>query len=162
HEAGSVATLPDDPRLRTLVRNRGVIETLEVPRVRRRGSSGRVATDPASWASLVNSSSLTTAIQRASRGRIAVVHQDYRRTGSILGPSRVFISIISADRKQACVDGLVTQDGEGPQSVAFRQDTLFVLQKRRISGSRTLGTELKTYVIDDTKCNWIPMAHGSR
>ncbi len=111
---------------------------------------------------MVAQSSLT-ALARMSDGSIAAVHLDQRLTapppirpgpnGRLPVTADLYISVISADRRRACADARLKPLGGLIPQVAFRGDTLLVLDQDSIGS--TVSTTITAYVIDTTHCRWM-------
>ena len=129
---------------------------LPLPLRRRRGvvkDANRVLAG-LSFDKLLTAQSSLIAVAGLRDGRIAVVHSDQRLTrpppvvpdanGRLPVTADLFVSVIAANRRQACVDGPVSTSGELLPQVAFRGDTLFVLDQT------TTGTTTRTVVTEFT------------
>ena len=141
-----------------LVRPDGVLlDTVHVPAVRRLG----VPTDfvervkDLSFPEIFGSISVLFDLRRLPDGRFAMVHYDQQIDKAGTVTSRVFLSLLSADRRRACLDAEVPVGRSAQPKTAFRGDTLFVLdQVVHGDGAQTI---VHSYTIDDRPCDWIAL-----
>lgn len=140
-----------------------VLDTLDIPIVRRRGVPPNVRDlfD-------VERLDLRERMERTSRlrqlhtlpdGTIGFTHHD--QTVITLTPTpvlaaSVWVGIISADLKYACVDSPLEVSRDTRSMEVFRGDTLFQLD-RRIAEGDLLETWIRMYRIDPRPCDWIPI-----
>ncbi len=70
---------------------------------------------------------------------------------------RAFISLLSADRRSACVDTPLPFPGTEWPRIAVHGDTLFALdQVPLLDDSSRVTSVIRRYLIDDTGCEWVP------
>lgn len=133
-----------------------VLGTVGVPVRRRRGIPPDFASrlKALQFPEMFSLGSMLFDLHRLSDGRTALVHFDQTIDGRLV-TARVFLSLLSADRRRACVDGEVPVSTDSQPLVAFRGDTLLVLEQRITSGDRPV-TILRSFRIDDSHCDWIP------
>jgi hypothetical protein len=66
----------------------------------------------------------------------------------------VYLSVLSADLRTACLDGPVPVAGQLQPREAIAGDTLFVLD-RRLHPAGTMESWIVLYVIDTSGCDWV-------
>ncbi|KPK76318.1 MAG: hypothetical protein AMS25_17645 [Gemmatimonas sp. SM23_52] len=140
-----------------------VLDTLDIPAVRRLGvpKNVRELLD-------VKRIGLKEIFERFSRlwqlhtlpdGRVAFTHHDQHvlklRPMPVLSAT-VWVGVLSADLKSACVDAKLPVSLDARSMETFRGDTLFQLD-RRIVGER-LQTWIRMFRIDTDDCDWIPLS----
>jgi len=87
-----------------------------------------------------------------SDGRTVAVHAD-SEAGEPPVRSRTFVSVLSSDLTQACVDGLLPFESDGPAPVAIEGDQLVVLSQQLVGGA--LESRVHRFAIDDASCAWV-------
>ena len=133
---------------------------LELPVRRRRGSSPAMIEEltPRPGRSVEESWGRVFAIMelhRAPDGRTLIVHGDQQlRVEGRRITGTYFVSVLDADRKRACVDGLLDATRDAQPKFAFRGDTLFVLEQRVGEGTST-RTTASGYLLDTSDCDWL-------
>lgn len=140
-----------------------VVDTLHVPVARRRGVPhdvrARMDEDrKASARDLFRTASILNQAVRAPDGRLLLVHHDSDLEGELPGgliTARVFASVVSADRRRACVDAEIPVSRDARPIEGARGDTLFVLDRRITDGER-LETWIIAYRLDTAPCDWRP------
>ncbi|GEM_PF-530084 len=77
--------------------------------------------------------------------------------------STVWVSVVSPDLEEACVDARLPVSRDAESVEAFRGDTLFQFD-RRIVGKKTarprLQTWLRTFLVGTRGCDWLPTRPG--
>jgi hypothetical protein len=139
-----------------------VLDTVRVPVVRRRGvpanhqqrvdEDRKLETDE-----LFRIASLLYHVHRTPDGSLLVVHHDSDLEGEIQGgviTARPFVTVISPDRRRACVDAELPVSPDARPIQGFRGDTLFLLD-RRILPDETLETWVVKYRVDAENCDWV-------
>ena len=91
-------------------------------------------------------------IHRLSDGRILAAHRDGHIDGRLI-TATLYVSILSADLKTACVDARIPSTGDSPVVADFKGDTVFVLKQRVDSSDHPVST-LLGYLLDETDCEW--------
>jgi hypothetical protein len=107
--------------------------------------------------------SLAGSLQRLSDGSLAVLNVDLDLPPRERGQPppdptnvRYYMSVLSTDDEQACVDGTLPFTSDAVMPVpSFAGDTLLALS-RRVVGETELRTVLYRYLIDTTGCQWVP------
>jgi hypothetical protein len=136
-----------------------VFDTVSVPAVKRRGVPAdiaeRFAARPLTDEEIVSMLSVLQGMQRLPSGEIAFYYTDgVFADGLLTGDG--FVSVLSKDLKQACVDARVATSPVTAPTIAFRGDTLLSLEQHITDDARA-ETYLKRYRIDTSRCNWIPV-----
>ena len=88
---------------------------------------------------------------------MATVHLDVdqpKGRGEPANP-RYYISVVSAERRRACVDGRLPLRSDTPLPFPGLQGDTIVALARRIASDNSLTTLVFRYRIDTTNCNWI-------
>lgn len=134
-----------------------VLDTVQIPVRVRRGVPDDFPTrmKTMQWPEMVAGASGLFALSRLTDGRIAAVHLDQVVTGRSFTADG-FITVLSADRRRACVDGRITLGKDAPPRLLFRGDTLFVLQQRLVQGEKA-ETTITGLVVNTDDCRWIPV-----
>jgi hypothetical protein len=137
-----------------------VLDTLEVPRARRRG----VPEDPMEailaamragpYSRVFGVLSRTMGVHRKANGELLVVHFDSRPEGPPV-TSSVFVSVISPDRSMACVDATVPVGPDAQPAIGFSEDRLLVLVQV-LKGMEAVPV-LRSFEVETTGCGWIPI-----
>jgi hypothetical protein len=152
------------PLEEVLVGNRGkpAFDTLVVPFSARRGLQPHVLLDlNASRADLINSSSFLVGMGRLSTGELVLVHYDSHFTTPGAVPTELYVSLVTADRRAACVDGALPRDYSTQPHVTFQGDTLLVFD-RRVDSDNSASSVISRWVIDTTQCDWIALGEPNR
>lgn len=168
---GWLALFPADPELYVLDRAGEVVGRVALPATRRLGVPADVADQVAAIAasdSFRFASSLVLANRQLSDGKYLLMHMDADAElhRAVSDPSsggagvsysnvRYWVSLLSADLSQACVDALVPLEVENVLSPFFRDDTLYFVA-RRVTEAGRLRSVLYSYDISDRGCQWIP------
>jgi hypothetical protein len=140
-----------------------VLDTLHVPRTRRRGvpDDVRARLDEdrkASAREIFRAASILNQAARAPDGSTLLVHHDSDLHGELPGgliTARVFASVVSPDRRRACVDAEISVSQDARPIEGVRGDTIFVLDRRIAAGER-LETWVIAYRLDTRRCDWLP------
>lgn len=131
----------------------------EVPVSRRKGVAPeqlRKLSDPATpFPEMFSALSGLFQLHRLSSGQVALLHMDQRLDGSAI-QSEAFISLLSADRKRACVDGSVPLHGGLHPFTLFQGDTLLVVEQE--AEQDPVRTVVHRYLVDASTCNWVGMS----
>lgn len=142
-----------------------VLDTIRPPNVRRRGAPhdlhAKYDTDMSlSFKDRVEMMSLLVGMYRLQDGETVLVHADQTIKGEIPMVewlADIHLTILSADRRTACVDGFVPYVNETRARLTVSRDTLFLLE-RTISGTEDdLETRIRLYEIDTSGCDWLPV-----
>lgn len=140
-----------------------VIEALRIPFARRRGVPEGVV-DKFESPSLTakkafGATSALVSLHHLPDARLALAHIDQLLEGDdprmAQVSAKLFITLIATDRRSACVDGVVPVRGDLTPQVAFRADTLFVLDHRIIEDR--LDSWIVRFQIVENTCDWAPV-----
>lgn len=134
-----------------------VLDTVAIPARARRGVPDDFARrmEKMQWPEMVAGASALFALGRLSGGQLGAVHLDPVPTGRTFSADG-FISVLSANRRAACVDGRIPLSKDTPPRMLFRGDTLFVLQQRLTEAERA-ETTITGFVVSSDGCRWIPI-----
>lgn len=140
-----------------------VLDTVHVPAGRRRGVPddvrARLDDDRTAKArEIFRTASILNQAARAPDGSTLLVHHDSDLEGELPGgliTARVFASVVSPDRRRACVDAEIPVSRDARPIEGARGDTLFVLDRRITAGER-LETWIIAYRLDTRRCDWLP------
>jgi hypothetical protein len=133
-----------------------LLGAVTLPAVRRRSISPNAGNEPLAGKTINTKNALFStayAATRLSSGTLAFVHFDFSYTGT--SPSvQGFLSLLSADRKSACIDARIPLSQDSFGQAAFRGDTLFTVDQTVSDGSRARSV-VRAYVISAASCTWI-------
>lgn len=107
------------------------------------------------WPEMISAASALFGLARLPDGRFAAVHLDQVVSGSSFTADG-YVSVLSADRRSACVDGVLPLGKDTSPRVLFRGDTLFVLQQRLAEAERA-ETSITGYLLKTDGCRWVPV-----
>jgi hypothetical protein len=135
-------------------------ESIKIPAKRRRAMAEDAIAEffnkPRRSVELFQASSFFFGLQRLSDGGFAVLHFDQDRQDRGI-TSKPYLSVISADRRQACVDGSVPLTSDSRMVPAFLGDTLMILSQSVVNA--TVRTVVYAYTIRTDRCHWIGVDH---
>ena len=94
-------------------------------------------------------------LHRLSSGQIAALHMDQVLDGNAI-ESVAYLSLLSADRKHACVDGMVPVHGGGHPYTGFQGDTLLVTEQE--AQTEPVQTVVHRYLVVSDGCEWVAIA----
>ena len=133
-------------------------DTVEIPAVRRRGVPRdmveRFAADPPNE-EIASMASALVALHRLPSGEVAAFHLDVTVDGRLITADG-FLSVLSKELDRACIDIPFRFQRDGRPVVAFRGDTLLVLEQRLVS-DQSARSVVRSYRIDTSGCDWIPL-----
>jgi hypothetical protein len=137
-----------------------LLTALDVPVSRRRGSSPEIIAELSfragkSFEETWGRASAVLGLRRAPDGRVHIIHGDQRlqvQGRRITGT--YYVSVLAADRHQACVDGLLAITPDAQPIFAFNGDTLFVLEQR-VGDGTAVRTTISGYLSDTSSCDWL-------
>ena len=141
-----------------------VLDTIRPPSVRRRGAPHdlhvKYDTDMSmSFKDRVEMMSLLVGIYRLRDGETVLVHFDQTIKGEIPMVewlADIYLTVLSADRRTACVDGSVPYANETRARLTVSRDTLFLLDRTINETGDDLKTWIRLYEIDTSRCVWLP------
>lgn len=161
HGDGYLVQVPTVPGLQLLDRDGRPIGSVPLPALHRRGTPDdllerhRQATPgPAPFLG-----SVAVALDHLPSGNIAVVSADLdvvREQPREYGNVRLFLSVVSADLEHACVDAEVPFEGDALDPWPSFADGRLIVTTRRLAGDDTVRTVVRTYVVRDGDCGWVP------
>ena len=137
-----------------------ILDTLSPPPSRRRGvpSDIQQTLDDPMFGEPYEASSMLTGLHRLSTGETVVFHHDEVLVGEQphgTVKADIWVTVISADRKKACVDGLVPHSREMRPIHSVAQDTIFLLDRRLNEAEDALDSWVRLYRIDTSGCTWV-------
>lgn len=142
--------------------SRTVTDSFVLPTLRRRGASvAAIQRAEGRYAPLMNSMSVLTHLApSAAEGRFVAVHYDpiVADEDSPLVQANLFVSVIDATGRVACVDREVPRTGAGRPVVQVLGDSLYVLYQE-LDG-KAVSTRIDKYLIDTSGCDWLPLLRG--
>lgn len=134
------------------------VDEVTIPAVRRKGVTRealqKLANPTTPFPEMFSAISALFGLHRRSDGSIMTVHFDQVLDGKAI-ESEVFASLLSADRTRACVDAPVALVGETQPVLAFRGDTLLVLEQ--LTQSEPVVTMIRKLLVEDDDCAWQPV-----
>ncbi|HEU4799488.1 MAG TPA: 6-bladed beta-propeller [Gemmatimonadales bacterium] len=137
------------------------VAAVTVPAVRRKGVTRealqKMANPATPFPEMFSAISALFGLHRRSDGSIMAVHFDQVLDGNAI-ESEVFASLLSADRTRACVDAPVALVGETQPVIAFRGDTLLVLEQ--LTQSEPVVTVIRKLLVEDDACAWQPITES--
>jgi len=135
-----------------------VLDSLSIPASQRRGTpvNPAEAVDQilrqGSYSEVFGALSTLRAIHRRSDGSTLLVYFDHRADGPPV-TSQVFVTVLSPDRRQACIDAELPISPNSSPAVGFADDDLLVLEQVLV------GTDavpiLKRFEVDSADCDWV-------
>ena len=149
-----------------------LLESFAVPARVRRGVpadlADRASLETRSLGELFEMTSVLVALGRGTDGSLVAVYFDETLTSKSARTARadVFVSVVSANLKKACVDLRSPVDTVSLPEVHVAGDTVLVVQQTlpsRASG-RAAGepeTDVWKYAIDTSGCRWLPLRRSA-
>jgi hypothetical protein len=140
-----------------------VVDTVEIPAVRRRGVPADILArfakprDDDEIASMV---SALVALHRLPSREVAAFYLDVTVDGRLITADG-FLSVLAPDLRSACVDIPFRFPRDGRPVVAFRGDTLLTLEQRIVSRTRAVSV-VRSYHVDTSGCTRVPVRRGGR
>lgn len=141
-----------------------VLDTIRPPGVRRRGVPDNVQvkleTDMSlSFSDRVEMMSLLAGVHGMLNGQTVLIHADQTVEGEIPNVewlADIYLTVLSADRRTACVDGFVPYTNETRARLTVARDTLFLLDRTINETGYGLETWIRLYEFDTSGCDWLP------
>ena len=134
------------------------VDEVTVPAIRRKGVTREalqtMANPTTPFPQMFSAISALFGLHRRSDGSIVTVHFDQVLDGNAI-ESEVFASLLSADRTRACVDAPLALVGETQPVIAFRGDTLLVLEQ--LTQAEPVVTVIRKLLVKDDDCAWQPI-----
>ncbi len=162
---GYLAQLPTEPGLEILDRSGRLVGFVTIPWRDRRGDPDdlfdrqrrRIAAAGATPFQPVGS--LSAGLHRLATGELAAVYLDVDQASRDRPTDfinyRYYVSLLSPDLSQACVDARVPVAGDLLSLPAFQGDSLFVFS-RTVTDDDRVRSEILGFGIDDAGCRWVP------
>ncbi|MDP1861857.1 MAG: hypothetical protein Q8K82_24570 [Gemmatimonadaceae bacterium] len=154
-----VVAFAGDRRITIANRAGGRIATFEIPVASRRGLPIDVEARMSKSSSIeeaVLQSSYLLALGRLSSGALLVVHADMELKSKIYLMD-VFVSIVSPDFKQACVDAKLPLGRQAQPWIAMSGDTLVTLEQLVTESDRPVSI-VRRFLLDQSSCVWMSTA----
>lgn len=135
------------------------VDTSVVPARNRRGVPKdllkRMNFATSSYAEMFEMASALFGVWRRPKGGFFLVYMDSKLEGKRSIRSTGFLSLLSPDRSEACVDAPIPASGEGQPKVTARGDTLFVLDQYTLADQPRVLSVVRKYLIDESRCDWL-------
>jgi hypothetical protein len=157
-----LALLPTEPGIDVYSKHLNYLGIVHLPAVRRKGEPLDLGLrqrrlDPDDDQSLASS---VVGFHRLTSGAFVAVHLDMTAKGNgkhrvLPSNMRMYVSLVSPDLAQACIDGIVPILTDVPPIPTFHGDTMFVLA-RQVEESNQVRTLVYTVVFDPSPCHWVP------
>ena len=172
--ASSVAAWIDTMLVGTLAENElylatwddRMLDTLHLPGARRLGvpvdAQERIddPSDQVSFKGRMEMLSTLEGLYRMPDGSTVAVHHDGLIDGEppmIEFLAEVYVTVLSPDRRTACVDGPVPFANQLRTQVVAARDTLFLLDRTLTAVGDTMKSWIRVYEIDISPCDWLPV-----
>lgn len=128
-----------------------VLDSIRIPVRIRRGEIPNVvqALGRMEFPQQFSANSALFRMHRLSGGSLALIHYDQEIDGNLIR-AKVFLSLLSPDFRQACVDRVIPVSEDAQPYTAFAGNELFVLQQK-VDGERA-HTFVDRYRIDEAGC----------
>lgn len=138
------------------------VDTVTVPARRRRSVPEDITSrlEEMSFPEMFSAFSPLFNLARLSDGRVALVHYDQNITGRAISAD-VYVTVLSADRRRACVDQKLPVTRDMQPRTAFRGDTLFVLEQK-VADQTHATTSITGYLLSSDSCRWVEVEQGTR
>jgi hypothetical protein len=136
---------------------------LRVPLRQRRGVPQNIEerwSGARSPAEMYGLSSHPMRLHQLSSGRIVIVHADMELTTASAFLQDIYLTLLSDDLTQACIDAPVSVTRQAQPWFAFATDTLLVLEQVVLDTNRAVS-RVRKYTIDDATCEWVPVVWSS-
>ncbi|MCY3676014.1 MAG: hypothetical protein OXH66_00265 [Gemmatimonadetes bacterium] len=144
-----------------------VIDTVHLPNVRRRGvphdAQARiddVANPSTTFNERMEMVSVLSGLYVMSEGATVFIHHDIEVVGEppmVELLATIHASVLSRDRRTACVDGPVEFANEMRVVHSVARDTLYLLDRTLNEAEDTMMTWIRRYAIDTSACDWLPV-----
>lgn len=144
-----------------------VIDTVHLPNVRRRGvpHDAQERIDDIADASMtfnrrMEMLSFLHGLYVMSDGATVFIHHDIEVVGEppmVELLATIHASVLSRDRRTACVDGPIEFANEMRVVHTVARDTLYLLDRTLNEAEDTMMTWIRRYGIDTSACDWLPV-----
>ena len=108
-----------------------------------------------SFEEMFSAASALMQMYRKRDGSLVLVHADQQIHGRLI-TADVYVSLISPDRRRACVDAPLEVSKDAQPVYAFHADTLYVLEQRVVNDT-DVKTTITGYTVDGEGCDWIDL-----
>jgi hypothetical protein len=146
------------PYLVVVDRAGAVLDSVAVPVARRRGIPDGIVQDldrsRFNAAALFQRLSGLYGLSRTANGHFVAVHIDPELHGGNRITGRLFVSLLSPDRRRACVDREIPVSQVSQPVVTLRGDSVFVVEQHLQGESGS--TTVTTYRVTPEGCAWLP------
>lgn len=146
------------PVLVVVGRNGAVRDSVSIPATRRRGIPDGIVQElngpRFDVQKLFRSLSGLYGLSRTADGQFVAVHIDPELHSGNRITGRLFVSLISADRRRACVDREIPVSQVSQPIVALRGDSVHVLEQH-VRGESGSATTVTTYRVTADGCEWL-------
>ena len=141
-----------------------MLDTLHLPRARRRGvpsDAQERIDDPSNQVSFKDRMEMLSTLEglyRMPDGSTVAVHHDGLIDGEppmVEFLAEVYVTVLSPDRRTACVDGAVQFGNQLRTQIAAARDTLFLLDRTLTAVGDTMKSWIRVYEIDTSRCDWL-------
>ena len=142
------------------------LDTLYIPRVRRRGvppdAQQRIdrRDESVSFRDRIEMLSTLYGVYRMSDRSTLLIHQDNSITGEpplVEFVSDIHVSVLSPDRTAVCADGPLTFANQMQVVHTVARDTVFLLDRTLVGTGDAMQSWVRSYRIDTTQCDWLPV-----
>lgn len=143
-----------------------MLDTLHLPRARRRGvprDAQERIDDPSLQVSFKERMEMLSTLEglyRMPDGSTVAVHHDGLIDGEppmVEFLADVYLTVLSPDRRTACVDGSVPFANQLRTQIDAARDTLFLLDRTLTAVGDTMKSWIRVYEIDTSECEWLPV-----
>jgi len=143
-----------------------MLDTLHLPRALRRGvpdDAQERIDDPGNRISFKDRMEMLSTLEglyRMSDGSTVAVHHDGLIDGEppmVEFLAEVYVTVLSPDRRTACVDGAVQFANQLRTQITAARDTLFLLDRTLTEVGDTIMSWIRVYEIDTSRCDWLPV-----
>lgn len=144
-----------------------VIDTVHLPNVRRRGVPhdaqeriDDVANPSTTFNERMEMVSVLSGLYVMSDGATVFIHHDIEVVGEapmVEFLATIHASVLSRDRRTACVDGPIEFANEMRVVHTVARDTLYLLDRTLNEAEDVMMTWIRRYGIDTSACDWLPV-----
>lgn len=143
-----------------------MLDTLHLPRARRRGvpnAAQERIDDPSNQVSFKDRMEMLSTLEglyRMPHGSTVAVHHDGIVDGEppmVEFLADVYVTVLSPDRRTACVDGAVRFANQLRTQITAARDTLFLLDRTLTAVGDSMKSWIRVYEIDTSRCDWLPV-----
>lgn len=143
-----------------------MLDTLHLPRALRRGipsDAQERIDDPSNQVSFKDRMEMLSTLEglyRMPDGSTVAVHHDGLVDGEppmVEFLAEVYVTVLSPDRRTACVDGAVQFANQLRTQITVARDTLFLLDRTLTAVGDTMKSWIRVYEIDTSRCDWLPV-----